>query len=275
MSDDKLTKRYICIMKQFDIDPSSSEKPVIVKLRHPRTRDSALFLFSPNNKIVEEIMLFGDDKPRSLFVDDRVISDGKIYFSTEIDPMFLVLPYIENNCNTRWNYLDSVLTDPDFPDTKRLLNCTRLNQIHQIAGIKDLGGGKKLYMYNEWKTLKWLEKKVTRIQLALKARNVTGLEISSSVDEDEKYKIGAFHMVGNYLSERLQKTLGIYLNIYASKKCNASKTSLNVPTGIEYKYSNGKTFITRTPRADAMPVKERVVKSSSLTQKSIADYFIK
>lgn len=62
--------------------------PDVVNLRHPSTGESAVFLFSPTNNSVQEVITF-DGGRRSWFIDDVVKSDGKMQLSTPIDPIFL------------------------------------------------------------------------------------------------------------------------------------------------------------------------------------------
>jgi ribonuclease H2 subunit B len=71
--------------------------PDIVTLRHPNTGESAVFLFSPANNSVQEILTYNEAK-RSWFIDESVKSDGKMQLSTPIDPIFLVLPYLRRYC---------------------------------------------------------------------------------------------------------------------------------------------------------------------------------
>lgn len=62
--------------------------PDIVTLRHPNTGESAVFLFSPANNSVQEVLTFNENK-RSWFIDESVKNDGKMHLSTPIDPIFL------------------------------------------------------------------------------------------------------------------------------------------------------------------------------------------
>lgn len=65
----------------------------IVKLRHPASNKPTIFVFSSGNLTVQEVLIF-DETKRSWFIDNNVKSDGKLYLSTPIDPIFLVLPYL-------------------------------------------------------------------------------------------------------------------------------------------------------------------------------------
>lgn len=70
----------------------------IVKLRHPASDKPTVFVFGPGNLTVQEVLIF-DEKKRSWFIDNNVKSDGKLYLSTPIDPIFLALPYLRKvNC---------------------------------------------------------------------------------------------------------------------------------------------------------------------------------
>ena len=64
-----------------------------MKLRHPASNQPAMFVFSPGDLTVQEVLTFDENK-RSWFIDDNVKSDGKMHLSTPIDPIFLVLPYL-------------------------------------------------------------------------------------------------------------------------------------------------------------------------------------
>lgn len=71
-----------------DLIEGSEYKNDIETLRHPRTREAALFLFSDLNSSVHEILTYSENK-RSWFIDESVKSDGNIKLSTPVDPIFL------------------------------------------------------------------------------------------------------------------------------------------------------------------------------------------
>lgn len=92
----------------------------IINLRHPRDDRSAKFIFNNENNTICEILKFSlphrlDSSPflyrihlliyqhltkgfdliyRSWFIGNYINSDGSMYLSTSIDPLFLVLPYL-------------------------------------------------------------------------------------------------------------------------------------------------------------------------------------
>ena len=75
------------------MENTDGKQPDMVKLRHPASNQPAMFVFSPGDATIQEVMTFDENK-RSWFIDEHVKSDGKMHLSTPIDPIFLVLPYL-------------------------------------------------------------------------------------------------------------------------------------------------------------------------------------
>ncbi|XP_065350698.1 ribonuclease H2 subunit B [Cloeon dipterum] len=144
-------------------------KPNMVKLRHPQTSSQAMFFFSADNKMVQEILSFSEDK-RSWVIDDHIQSDGKVHLSTPVDPLFLVLPYLMKSAG-RFEPLDQLLQDEDFPETKRLLQCISHKQLRHISDVKDVGD-ESYYKFNEDRAIKWLMKKSKKVCDVLKEKGI-------------------------------------------------------------------------------------------------------
>lgn len=51
-----------CIVLPGDLIDQGGRTLDIVKLRHPATGESAMFLFSQNNETVQELITFSEDK---------------------------------------------------------------------------------------------------------------------------------------------------------------------------------------------------------------------
>lgn len=191
----------------------------IVKLRHPASGESAMFLFSQSNETVQELITLSEDK-RSWFIDDTVKEDGKLHLSTPFDPLFLVLPYLAKATTTM--PLEQLLHDDQFPETTRLLKCAGIKNLPQIADRK---GDEELnaYKINEEKLMGWLEKKSERVAEVLKSKNihVTGGSVSATfvksstdaVAPKEAYLKYAHGIVSEYLSEDLSAKLYQHLKL--------------------------------------------------------------
>ncbi|XP_053987578.1 ribonuclease H2 subunit B isoform X1 [Hylaeus volcanicus] len=212
------TNTWVFLMKGDGLDSTHGGIPDVIKLRHPASNQPAMFVFSPGNLTVQEVLTFDENK-RSWFIDDNVKSDGKMHLSTPIDPIFLVLPYLRKSQQAQ--PLDQCLWDEDFPETSRLAQCQSL----KLTLIADRKGDESLqaYKFNEEKALIWLQKKVERVSDVLKQKGIhvsqgaisatyiksTKLENASEV-EYLKYAHG---IVSEYLSEDLSKKLAQHLNI--------------------------------------------------------------
>lgn len=210
--------------------------PDIVQLRHPQTGAPAMFLFSPGDGMVQEVLTFSENK-RSWLIEDSVKSDGKMHLSTPIDPIFLVLPYLRKT--NMAIPLDQLLKDDEFPETERLLRSTGLKHLHQVADRK---GDEELnaYKYNEEKALSWLQKKTERVAEVLKQKgiHVSGGAVSatfvksgkSDSADAESYLKYAHGLVSEYLPDDLSilllRQLGIPEDTTTTKrKLAPSQTS--------------------------------------------------
>ncbi|XP_012539220.1 ribonuclease H2 subunit B [Monomorium pharaonis] len=220
---------WVFLMKE---DGKSGGQSEIVKLRHPASDKPTIFVFGPGNLTVQEVLIF-DEKKRSWFIDDNVKSDGKLYLSTPIDPIFLALPYLRKSQLAQ--PLEQCLWDEDFPDTSRLAQCENLN----LSLIADRKGDDSLqaFKFNEEKSLNWLQKKVEKVAHALKEKGVHVSQgaVSATYVKSTKYEIGteaeylkyAHGIVSEYLAEDLSKKLALHLNI--SDEVESKKRKLSSP----------------------------------------------
>lgn len=107
--------RLIILELNFEPHPNGDPNIEIISLRHPRTGDGAQFLYNSNDGTIQELwkysekfrfvflvgLNFCDDFvtlktfSRSWFIGNSVNSEGTILFSTNIDPLFLILPLMQ------------------------------------------------------------------------------------------------------------------------------------------------------------------------------------
>ncbi|XP_043275429.1 ribonuclease H2 subunit B [Venturia canescens] len=223
---------WVFLMKGDGIDSAESNPPDIVKLRHPASNQPAMFVFSPGDLTVQEVLTFDENK-RSWFIDDNVKSDGKMHLSTPIDPIFLVLPYLRKAVQI--SPLDQILRDEDYPETGRLARCQNL----KLTLIADRKGDEALqaYKFNEEKTLSWLQKKVERVAEILRQKGVHVSQgaISATYVKSTRYESAteneylryAHGIVSEYLADDLSKKLAQYLNL--SDETESKKRKLTSP----------------------------------------------
>ncbi|XP_059163656.1 ribonuclease H2 subunit B-like [Physella acuta] len=206
--------------------------PTLCKLRHPRLNSGTVYLVSAEHTGIYEVNCF-KEKYRSWFFGDTVHSDGHIFLTTPVDPLFLILPYLINaGENKRFMKLDQIVADEDFPDCHKLLTCCIDDQLELVTDWKDIDDSTRVYRYNLDKTLNWLKIKTETLTDVLEEKNVQvstkgahstffvrskGSEISK-----DSYTEYAFGIICDYLPVALEERLKTYLGI--------PETAENIPT---------------------------------------------
>ncbi|KAG7220975.1 hypothetical protein INR49_010224 [Caranx melampygus] len=133
--------------------------PAFVRLRNPSTDAASLYMMGSGDAQLYEVKAFDEDF-HSWFVGQTVQRDGRLLFVTPMDPLYLILPYLmKAGKEGKFQPLDQVVMDEEFPVCSRLLSCTRsLASLHHIAEEKEVGS-LKFHRYSQEKTLNWLKKK--------------------------------------------------------------------------------------------------------------------
>uniref|UniRef100_A0AAY4BH68 Ribonuclease H2 subunit B n=1 Tax=Denticeps clupeoides TaxID=299321 RepID=A0AAY4BH68_9TELE len=197
--------------------------PTFARLRNPSSGGASLYLFGGGDAQVYEVKAFAEDH-RSWFVGETVQRDGRLLFITPMDPLYLLLPYIqEAGAEGKFQPANQVVTDEDFPGCSRLLRCTcALESLRLVADEKEVAN-QRFYRYNQQKTLDWLKRKVERTVSVLKRSDVsvgggvksaTYVRVKSEVDaSDEDYLRYAHGLVSEYVSEDLSKELLRHLQL--------------------------------------------------------------
>lgn len=106
-------------------------------------------------------------------------SDGTLFLTTKVDPLFLILPCLVKAEHT--SPLDQILVDEEYADIGRLESCITLESVENIADRK-AAGSFEVWKYNESKALEWLEKKVVKLSNHLQEKkfNVQQSSISAN-----------------------------------------------------------------------------------------------
>ncbi|RLU14754.1 hypothetical protein DMN91_012641 [Ooceraea biroi] len=255
------------------MDEDQSE---IVRLRHPASNKPAMFVFGSADRTVQEILIF-DEKKRSWFINDSVKSDGKLYLSTPIDPIFLVLPYLRKSQLAQ--PLEQCLWDEDFPDTSRLAQCKNL----KLSLVADRKGDESLqaFKFNEDKSLKWLQSKTEKVASVLKQKGIHVSQsaisatyvtsIKSEVATEAEYLRYAYGIVSEYLAEDLSKKLAQHLNI--PDETENKKRKLSSPKDEVSEKKQKKDSVEESPKKRAvkeLSKPEKIHKSPAPGKKELA-----
>jgi len=281
---------YVLILNEEGIASRGGEQvPEIVRLRHPKFNDGRLFLFSPDRSTVMELMEFSDVR-RSLFINQTIKSDCKMFLSTKVDPLFLILPYLRKSA--RCSPLDQTLDDQEFPNIQRVVNCVTPFEILQIS---DRRGDESLnaYIYNEEKTMEWLKKKIERVATVLKEKHVhvnsknaasaNFVKAISAQDSSESYLRYAIGIISEYLEECVTESITKFMNVPDEKEPEPKRKSSNVENEdpqvkkmkLEVEIETAVPVISKQEKKLTISAKEKARAKAASGSKSITSFFKK
>ncbi|NXU54553.1 RNH2B Ribonuclease, partial [Turnix velox] len=187
------------------------------------TGEATLYLFNSGAQQLFEVKAFHEEY-RSWFIGQTVQQDGRLLFVTPMDPLFLILYYLikADKEQGKFQPLDQVVLDSDYPNCPLLLKCANVKQyIHHITEEKEIGC-QKFHKYSREKTLKWLKKKVNQTVKALKGNNISVgervraaayISVMPTTDTEEDYIRYAHGLISEYIPEDLSKELSKYLGL--------------------------------------------------------------
>ncbi|XP_076026043.1 ribonuclease H2 subunit B isoform X2 [Genypterus blacodes] len=198
--------------------------PAFVRLRNPCTAAASLYLLASGDLELYEVKAFQEEF-HSWFIGQVVQRDGRLLYVTPMDPLYLLLPYLmKSGKEGKFQPVDQVVMDEEFPACSRLLTCSRsLASLRHIAEEKEVGD-LKFHRYSQEKTMDWLQKKVERTVIALKKKKTisvgegvkssTYVRVKSEPDSrEEDYLRYAHGLVSEYLSEDLSRALLQHLKL--------------------------------------------------------------
>ncbi|XP_053733197.1 ribonuclease H2 subunit B [Synchiropus splendidus] len=285
------TDSWVVIAAESAVNPQKTDSdPTLVRLRNPSTDAASLYMLGSGEDQLYEVKAF-DEEFRSWFVGQTVQRDGRLLFVTPMDPLYLILPYmIKSAKEGKFQPVDQVVMDEDFPACSKLLRCSRsLTSMHHIAEEKEVGS-QRFYRYCQDRTLSWLKKKVERAVAALKKRNVSvgeGVKSTTFVrvklesdSHEEDYLRYAHGLISEYISDDLSKALLKHLGLPeltspkdlepASKKRKLSDKP--VEAGEDYTKFNGADFA-RKPAKKMTSAQKTLAKVDKSGMKPMSSFF--
>ncbi|KAF0026632.1 hypothetical protein F2P81_021369 [Scophthalmus maximus] len=99
---------------------------------------TCLYMLGAGDVQLYEVKAFEEDF-HSWFVGQTVQRDGRLLFITPMDPLYLMLPYLNKaGKEGKFQPVDQIVMDEEFPACSRLLSCTHsLASLHHIAEEKE------------------------------------------------------------------------------------------------------------------------------------------
>ncbi|AWP13360.1 putative ribonuclease H2 subunit B isoform 2 [Scophthalmus maximus] len=249
---------------------------------------TCLYMLGAGDVQLYEVKAFEEDF-HSWFVGQTVQRDGRLLFITPMDPLYLMLPYLNKaGKEGKFQPVDQIVMDEEFPACSRLLSCTHsLASLHHIAEEKEVGS-LKFHRYSQEKTMSWLKKKVERTVVALRKKNISvgeGVKSTTYVRvkseyQEEDYLRYAHGLISEYISEDLSKALLKHLQLPEltspketeppSKKRKLSDKP--VEAGDDYTKFNSVDF-SRKPPKKMTAAQKTLAKADKTGMKTMSSFF--
>ncbi|CAG8791154.1 33709_t:CDS:10, partial [Racocetra persica] len=140
---------------------------ISVILPRPRTGLPARYLLQDGN--LYEALYVDYEHQKSWFVKDTIEKDGSFVYFTRFDPLFLLIPILDDCRKKNLEFQGRFLPLDDILDNLEYPSLTRLSSISSISSYMDWvcdsqeSLANKVYRLNDEKVMNWLKKKVTNI----------------------------------------------------------------------------------------------------------------
>lgn len=279
--------KYNCFKLIAEKILESNENEVFV-ISTPRKE---MYILKSNDGSIYEIIQI-NEKNRCFFIDNTVSSNGKMYMTSKIDPLFIFIQLLEANCKEKAQPLDQLLEG----NLIVLQDYLKLNQMKMIANQKgpdDL----KAFVFDEEKTLKWLKIKFARIQDSLRKLNIISVGSTSlnfvdssskknDVENEDEIATNALGIISEYISLNLYEKLDSFYGIsekskepIAQQKRKSNTKSNNEPDSKKIKSEPEETlkenYITKPPPSSKIVAKNAKLEKAAKGSKSISSFFTK
>ncbi|KAF9436227.1 Ribonuclease H2 subunit B [Entomortierella beljakovae] len=159
-----VNQQKICIGPEV---PVNSENPLSILLPNPGSGLPSRYVIQDGQLF--EIQVVDSEGLRSWFIKDTVQSDGSLYITTPIDPVFMFIPILDivrkksNDNEGRFLSLDDIFDSDQYTSLRRLSQLSRIEaHLAQICDIRD-SFSTKAYRLNDDNVLVWLKSKVKSI----------------------------------------------------------------------------------------------------------------
>ncbi|CAJ2643354.1 unnamed protein product [Trifolium pratense] len=169
----------------------------MILLRHPRSGNATQYLFV--NGMLQEFQWF-KNLYGSWFLGDYTSEDGRLYLSTPVDPVFIMLPIFEEarmkkgDDLGKFRQLDEILFIDGYPGYQQLTSLVE-NCMQVVCEVKEVGSI-KFFRLDDTKVLRWLCYKVCQLKQTLPK-----LDKNYAVQSEKDTLVDAVSILGEYLNE--------------------------------------------------------------------------
>ncbi|KAI4337441.1 hypothetical protein L6164_015858 [Bauhinia variegata] len=180
-------------------DPGTSGDDLghVLSLRHPKSGNATCYLFV--NGILQELQWFKKSYG-SWFLGDYVCEDGRLYFATPVDPVFILLPIFEEarmkkgDDPGKFRLLDEIMFVDSYPGYQHLISVVE-NSMQIVCDVKEIGSS-KFFRLDDSKVLRWFHYKVCQLKETLPK-----LDKNYAVLGEKDTLVEAVSILGEYLKD--------------------------------------------------------------------------
>ncbi|KAI4364995.1 hypothetical protein MLD38_021022 [Melastoma candidum] len=203
-----------------------------MSLRHPKSGQSACYLFSHGNLL--ELHRF-KSRFGSWFLGNYVSKDGCLYMATPVDPVFVLLPLFEDarmkkgDEAGKFRQLDEIMFVDGFPAYHSLVSAAE-KSMHVVCEVKEIGST-QFFRLDDSKVLSWLSCKAHQLKNTLAT-----LDRNYAARSEKETLADAVAIMGEYLTEEPWiKHLcdNLNLNLTAEIGETAASEKLHAASGID------------------------------------------
>lgn len=277
------SNKHFFVLQDPPKSESAEEELHIATLRNPATGKSCKYLLRNEDQELYELCCFSEPN-RSWFINDTVCSNGKIFLPTRVDPLFLVIPYLEKNCTGKAVPLDQILVDEEFPHTAKLVKVFSSGVQLSLIAEEKKAGDIRAYKFNEEKVLDWLKRKCIRLEKAVgvERKSARSLNFVKEEKENEGSQKGemmhyAHGIISDYLSLELSKKLATVIGLPEEKVVNKRKSTVELEVNQIKKIKKEESYET-TPIKSAekkVSARSKALAKAATGTKSISSFFKK
>ncbi|XP_058780642.1 uncharacterized protein LOC131654713 [Vicia villosa] len=169
----------------------------MISLRHPKSGNATQYLFV--NGMLQEFQWF-KNLYGSWFLGDYTSEDGRLYLSTPVDPVFIMLPIFEEarmkkgDDLGKFRQLDEILFIDGYPGYQQLMALVE-NCMQVVCEVKEVGS-LKFFRLDDTMVLRWLCYKVCQLKQTLPK-----LDKNYAVQSEKDTLVDAVSILGEYLNE--------------------------------------------------------------------------
>lgn len=169
----------------------------MILLRNPKSGNATQYLFV--NGVLQEFQWF-KNLYGSWFLGDYTSEDGRLYLSTPVDPVFIMLPLFEEarmkkgDDLGKFRQLDEILFIDGYPGYQQLMSLVE-NCMQVVCEVKEVGS-LKFFRLDDAKVLRWLCYKVCQLKQTLPK-----LDKNYAAQSEKDTMVDAVSILAEYLNE--------------------------------------------------------------------------